>query len=284
VIGLAFDIFGSPALVAAIASLAIATLGQRFGSQRAEPFIPPVAIAIGYFLGYLALPRGWAALWPQAGRSWQWLPYLGLAAAAVGFITAAAGNRRQLLRHLTVGGLALAAAWLLTPHVPIVGLARPAIIFLLTCYLLLVAAPLQALPSRLLGHALLGLLAISAGVLAVLVGAEISFRLAQLAAIAAAALAGCLAARFFGLSSTEPSVRSVIPMFGVLAGGLAFIACVEPEQPLLPLLLVPAAPLGLWLMIVGRLASLSGKAEFAIQAAVVIVPLAVAVVWAVVAY
>ncbi len=41
--------------------------------------------------------------------------------------------------------------------------------------------------------------------------------------------------------------RSIAPIYSVLIGGMAYVGCVEPEEPLWWLLLVPAIPLAVGL-------------------------------------
>jgi len=260
-LGLALEIFGPAALVAGVTTLVVALLGPCLFSPTAnERFTFPAALAIGYCAGYAALPWSRAAFSQLAGaidarehsnlqrmwtmiapeQPWQWLPYLGVAVAAVG--TAAQG-RHWALRWLALSTTAILSGSLLTPTWAIFGVPWPASIGILSAYLLCIAAMLELLPSPLSVHALVALLALVAAVTAVCVAAAISVRFAQLASLAAAALAGCWLAGFAAGKPMEGARRGLIPIFVVLVGGVAFTACVEPERPLLALLVLPALPL-----------------------------------------
>src|SRR5207244_4034708 len=96
---------------------------------------------------------------------------------------------------------------------------------------LAIGVPLQFLPAWLLNQSIAALMAVVAALLAIATGAMVSSRLAQLAAIAAGALAGTWLAGFLGAEASDESARSLIPVFSVLVGGTAWIACVEPDPP-----------------------------------------------------
>jgi hypothetical protein len=239
-LGLALEIFGPAALVAGVTSLLIVAIVQRWlpvvGSKC---WALPVAVAFGYCAGYAALPS-WAALLPQQGRAWQWLPYLGVLAVCCAFI-----NERYRVAHwLAAASLEILSASLLTPNWPIFGLSWPASIVVLSAYLfgLFCALEFSFRRSSLKGG-FLALLSLAAAITAVGIGAALSTRLAQLAAIAATAFLGCWLATFFPARPTERTANGAIWVFTVLVGGAAFTACVEPEKPMTALLLLPALPL-----------------------------------------
>jgi hypothetical protein len=79
-------------------------------------------------------------------------------------------------------------------------------------------------------------------------GAAVAVRFGQLAAIAAGGLAGTWIAGLLSAKRGDLPVLSVIPVFAVVVGGVAWIACVEPEPAMAGLLVIPLLPLGIWLM------------------------------------
>jgi hypothetical protein len=240
-LGLALDIFGLAALVAGVTSLVVALSGARvLPPGMNERLTLPLALALGYCAGYVALPRNWAALVPQPAQSWQWLPHLAIATAAISIATV---GRHLALRLIVLIVVSVISGWLLTPTWPIFGLERPASIAILSGYIFVMTAVLGIAPPRRLSHPFIGLLALVAAIMSAWIGAAVSIRFAQLGAIAAAGLAGCWGAVFFSTRPTELAFRTLVPLYGVLVGGIAFIACVEPEPPLVALLLVPALPL-----------------------------------------
>ena len=82
-----------------------------------------------------------------------------------------------------------------------------------------------------------GVLALAAASLAVFTAAFVSVTYGQLAGIAAAGLAGCLAS---DLSRTRTaSFRGLVPAYAVLVAGTAFVGFIEPTPPL-PGILVAA--------------------------------------------
>jgi hypothetical protein len=269
-------------LAAAVAAawLARATLPANI----AERYSLGIALAVGFFLGYWLLPD-WAPLVPE--KHWQWLPYLG-AAAVLGGLTQATGVSGAE-RLLAYGVLALVAAWQLVPMWEGLQPTRPNAVPLLAGYLLLVAALLTALPDRLLGTLMVGLLTTSAGATALLIAVGVSVKYGQVAAIATAAMAGCavtsllpkLTRRASEGSADQPpnAIRGLIPVFTILVGGLAFVGGIEPSPPMPMILVAPAAPLMHWLFAAGPLARLTGSRAVAAQSAAVLLPLVIAIAW-----
>jgi hypothetical protein len=248
-ISLALDIFCWQALIAGIVSLAIAWSASRYlPTSVRDGFAFPAAAALGFFAGYALLPRDSAPLLPSQSR--DFLPYLALIAAVA---SASAAGRRPFIRWtIFLITIALAAS-LLTPTWAIFGLTRPASIVVLIVYLLLLSLTLETVPPRLTGRIYVALLSISTAALAVVVGAYLSIKFAQLAAIAAASLAGCFAAACLASQfAPQQSSRGIIPLFVVLVGGLAYVSSIEPDPPLLGFLVVPLIPLSIWLASVVR--------------------------------
>jgi hypothetical protein len=262
--GLVLEIFGPAAILSAAVALALILISQRALRGRArDPIAVPAATALAFMAGYAALPsnRGaalpairallelspaqlWAALAPD--QSWQRLPYLGVAVAIVAAIRRR-GTRAIWHQWLLPLGVSALFGWLLTPSWPVFGLNRPASIAIAMAYFLLIASPLELLPARLLGRALVPLLTLAAAIAAVVIGAEVSLRFAQLAGLATGALAGCWLARPVNIDCSEDAQRGLILVFVALIGGISLVATVEPDPPLVALLALPMTPLLAWL-------------------------------------
>jgi hypothetical protein len=249
-IGLVLEIFGPAALVAFVTALCLTWLGQRFlRAELAGRFVLPCAAAAAFFAGYLALPRSFAALVPQLGRAWIWLPYLGLVAAAGGIAPPKFGRKVSGFTAVLVMSLAGAA---LSPTWRVYGFSRFPLAGFLVFYLLAVGLALFGLP-RITGGGRSGLFLAAVCVLnAVVIGAVCSVRLAQLAALVAASITGISIALFSGSKVCEFALRRFAPLFAVLTGGISWLACVEPDPPQ-PMLL--AIPLLTWLLWVPQAAA-----------------------------
>lgn len=228
-----------------------------------------LGIAAGFFAGYLLVTPSLA---PQ--RHWQWLPYLGVAAATTG-AAGIATRASAPLRWILFLALASGSAFLLVPTWPTLQPPRLALMALLAIYFVLLMSLLDALPDRLTGSSLPLLFALSAAAVAVLVAAEVSLTYGQLAGIAAAAIAGGYLSAL--LSKQAPAARGAAPVFAILAGGVAFVGAIEPEQPVFGILLAPLAPLMLWCVAFGPLAKLNGFAAAAVQTIAVLIPLLIAI-------
>jgi len=238
--------------------------------DAAERFALPVGLAAGFFAGY-ALTVDRTALVPQ--RHWQWLPYLSCLAAILGPIGLARGvsgaERRLLL--LT---LAVIAALLLVPSWASLQPARPAWIALVAAYFAALMGLMDSLPERLTGPFFAVALAMAAAMVALLVAVEVSLVFGQLAGIATAAIGGCFVSSF--LSGQRLTGRSLIPVYVILVGGLAYVGTIEPDRPVFGILLAPAAPLTLWIFAAGPGAKLRGWSAAMAQAIAVVTLLAIA--------
>jgi hypothetical protein len=260
---------GAVALAAALVLQRI--LPERIGQRMALA----VALTAGFCAGYWLLGE-WTSLIPQRHR--QWLPWLAIAAAFVG------GSRASsYVAWIAWTLLAAASAWVLVPTWATLWPPRLVMFPLLAAYLLLLMALLAALPERLLGRLFVALLTAAAIGVALLIALGVSLKIGQVALAAAAALGGCSVAAFIpskAAQSADPgratASRGLIPIFAALIGGLAFTGTVEPQPPLPIILLAPAAPLALWLFAGGPLAKLQGWKAAALQVAVVLVPLTLA--------
>jgi len=244
-IGLALDIFGLPALAALAASITLVLLGRAVAPARPAVLLPWL-VSVSFIAGYALLPREWASWLPRQDQPWQWLPYCGLIPALAASLAALARSNR--LRWLGAISAVVVCAILLVPSWQVLGLSRWTMRCAAGIYLLIICVPLLLLPAALPGRPLMVLMSMAAVLLALGTGAMVSVRLAQLAAIAAAAFAGCCinpvqrAGR-----STEESAAGIVSIFAALVGGVAWTACIDPDPPQLMLLAFPLLPLMLWL-------------------------------------
>jgi hypothetical protein len=255
----------APAAIAATMPL----LARRvLPEDTATRYAMPLGFAAAYCAAF-ALLVDRDALIPQ--RHWHWTLYLAPIAAAIGAIAVATGLQR-VDRWLLFALVAFISAWLLVPTWPGLWPARPMAVPLLAGYLFLLGAALEPLAQRLSSGQLLAAFVPAAGCVAVLMAASVSVTLAQPAGAAAAALAGC-----WGTAYLWPDVlrgRALCLAYAVIIGGWAFIGCIEPQQPLVGLLLAPLAPLALWCCTVGPLARLRGLTAAGVQIVSVMLPLA----------
>lgn len=267
---LAIEILIYGGLVPAAISLATVLLGRVVLPEGAAGRYPAaLGLGLGFFVGYAVLP--WTPLVPA--RHWQWLPYAGAVAMAMGPIGRAGGV--SVVERLLLNALAaVVAAFLLVPTWPDLEPSRPVYVALLAAYLVALAALLEPLPVRLPGRLFLPLLAGAAACAAVMLAVFVSITFGQVAGVAAAALAGCSVAMRFGTAATL--ARSAMLWFAVIVGGCAFVGFIEPKPPLFGLLLAPAAPLALWSCAVGPLSRLRGWRAAAAQIGAVLVPLTAA--------
>jgi hypothetical protein len=239
--GLALEIFGVAAAASLVVSLVVA-IAVRLVAGRREVgrFVFPIAAALGFAAGYSLLPRDFAVWQPESSRPWTWLPYGAAVAAliAVGFQCIPAPR----VRMLADVPLAIVAAFCLTPTWEVAGMKPVFMSCVLLGYLLLVGAGFTLLAGKLPPRVVVGAMALAGLLLAIAAGVMVSTRFAQLAAISGAGLGGACAAGCFRGKADEMSAVGVVPVYVILVGGVAWIACVEPDPPQWALLLVPLLP------------------------------------------
>jgi hypothetical protein len=278
----AVNAIATPTVVAlAAAAILHRVLPEKLGQR--------IGLAVGLAAGFCA--ACWLmGEWPLAPeRPRQWLPWLALAGAFVGWTfgpsTLPDGRTGgpSYVAWLAGAGLAIVSAWLLVPAWESLWPPRVIAIPLVAAYLLAVMALLAALPDRLLGRLFVSLLALAAVMLALLIAIGVGFTMAEVAAAAAAGLGGCAVAAVLPLpkppdveSARAVRSRGLVPVFAVLAVGFAYVGMIDPIEPVPIILLAPSAPLMLWLFAAGPLAKLRGWKAAALQIAAVLLPLAVA--------
>jgi hypothetical protein len=283
--GIAVDILYNLVLPFALALLVAALCTRSLPGDAAARWRLAAGAASGIALGYVLLPE-WAPLSPE--RHWQWLPYLAIAAAILGAI--ASGDRvsfweRALVRAI----LSAVAALAIVPFWESLQPPRTISVPLLGCYFYLLITLIAAVPQQLQGRTFTALLTLSAITTTLVVAIEVSLKFGHLGAVLFSSFAGVAACGlFFPLRSTEasdasPSIalsnRSLVALYGVAIGGLAFVGAIEKAPPATPLLVLPAAPLVLWLFAFGPLRRLTGVSAIALKVLAVLLVTAAAIVW-----
>jgi MFS family permease len=235
-----------------------------------------VSVALGFLAGFVAgyilLPE-WAELRPS--RHWHWLPWISLAAGVTGVLGFCAP---RTIKWVLVVATTIVAAWFLVPTWASLSPPRPIWLTGLSAGLLLLIGLSEPLPTRIGGRLALGLLGITAAAVALTIAACISLTYARIAGLAACALAGVWAAVWLRRTDSDLAVRAAVPAIQVAVGGVAFVACIEPDPPQYCLLLLPAATLGVWLGEQRSLRKLAGRKRMAVQLASVLAVLLVAAV------
>jgi hypothetical protein len=254
-------------VIPALAAVALFILiGWLWPREVARRYRCGVAFTVGMFIGLVLLPSS-TTLAPS--QFWDWLPYLGILAAFLSGLTRAEGVTRSE-RWTTVYVIAPIAAWMIVPKWPELVPSWQVQWAGLSLAIMLVTALLHPLPQLLPGRAFSWWLMLAAATTSVLLFDQ-SETFGMLAALPAGALAGCAAASLF--VRELPDWRSIVLPYVIVVLGYAYTGAVYPSEPQWLLVLVPIAPLALWICSVGPLARTSGARAVAIQAACVIVPL-----------
>jgi hypothetical protein len=164
------------------------------------------------------------------------------------------------------------AAWMIVPQWPALVPAWQIQWAGVSLAIMLLTALLHPLPQMLPGRALPWWLMLAlAATSALLFDQSETFGL--LAAIPTGALAGCAVAALF--ARELPDWRSLVLPYVVVLVGYAYTGAVYPTEPKWLMLLLPLAPLALWICSVGPFARLTGVRAIAVQAASVVVPLGI---------
>ena len=263
-------------LAPAVAALLVFVIWRLLGGRgTAERVAGAQAAAAGFLVAYLLFP--WTKTPPV--EHWQWLPWLGLAAAATGPAAAADGARwvDRLALRLVLG---LAAAWALVPTWAETRLLHVAV---LGGGLVLLCLALDGLPARVSGAALSWSLCASAGAGAFVIAVSGILSFAQLGGASAAALGGIAVGSL--LVRREMPLRGSADVFAVLVGGVLYAGWLGgsfSRVPMVSFVLPAVAPACLWVCTARGSVNRSPLTKFATGLAAVGVPLAVAVAWAVV--
>ena len=211
-----------------------------------------MATLSGFLVGYGLLKLApWA---PEA--HWHWLPYLFIAAAVVGPVACAVGvnHVERLLLYLLV---AVVAAWFLVPTWEDLDPSRRIHCVVFVVYVVVLASLLEPLAIRLLGPLLPIVFWATMTTAAVVLALSGSLRFAQIALAGAGSLFGVLLVACFRRHTNH--VTGLVLLFSVMTVGLMLVGRVNSfsEVPLASYLLVPAAPLSLWLGVTGPLTQMT---------------------------
>ena len=264
----AIDIGLRCGLIPAAAALAVfLAVGWLWAPDVARRYRAGIAFAFGVFIGFVLLPET-KTLAPA--QFWEWLPHLGVLAAFVAGVTRAAGVTRGE-RWTAVYLFSAVAAWLIVPQWQELMPPWPVQWVCLAVGMIVLTALLMPLPQRLPGRAFPWWLVLTAATTSVLMMEQVSETFGRLAALPAGALAGCGIATL--LSKELVDWRSLVLPFATVVGGYAFTGYVYPTTPVRPMLLLPLAPLALWMCTLEPLARLAGVRAVAFQAICVLTPL-----------
>jgi hypothetical protein len=260
------------ALLPLVVSIAMPLVCRRWMPQSmARRYALPVALSAGFVATYGCLePAEWLPT-----RHWHWMPYIALSAMIVGPISIARGVW-MLERCLLTLIVAIISASVLVPTWASLEPTRKWYVCFLASYLFVLATCLPPLADRVSPKILLPLLLAIGLMLAVLILAIASVGLGLLAGIMSSALLGSGLVAYWYRDSL--SLQSLVFVFSILAGGVAFVGYIDPDPPLKGLLLLPASPLALWLVEAAPRPKKSRVHAIA-QMSAVVVPLLVGVVW-----
>jgi hypothetical protein len=258
------------AVIPAIAALAaFFTIGWLWPSDVVSRYRAGAAFAVGIFVGFVLLPST-SSLIPS--EYVEWIPYLGLLAALAAGLTLANGVLRWE-RWVAIYLVSFAAALLIVPTWPELAPARPIQIAVLAIGMTTLAALLLPLPERLPGAVVPSWLLVAAAATSGLILLEQSETVGRPAALPAGALAGCIAAATIVKSPVAWS--GLIFPYAVVAGGYAYLGAIYPVTPLWSLLIMPIAPLALWISVVGPWAQTSGLRALILQSICVLTPIVI---------
>lgn len=259
----------APASVAMMILVTLPRIVRTFDHHRSAP---PIALWLGFELAYWSLPLG-----PVAPAShWQWLPYIVTAATIVGLVSQVFG-RKLWQRGLAFLVCAAAGGYLLTPTWNDLQPSRSVyIIFwaiLVTAISLGIRIPFRTSPEqRQTTYSVAIVLFATFSAAAVLLLLADSLRFSQMALALAGASAGILAAVVLRLSrfSFELTVYpTVVSLCGLMmVGRMNSFSAV----PWISYLLLPLAPLGMWVV---RRSSVQAWTGWRQAAALVTVPLVI---------
>jgi hypothetical protein len=241
-----------PALVSTVVAAAMRRKSAGGASRR---IAAAFACAAGFFTGF-------ALLHPEdlnPADFWHRLPWLGAFAAALSSIlsaiplTSKANRAGRWMLHLVI---ALGAAWILVPAFPRMDPSRGMHIAVFGAGLFALTVLLDRLAERSSGAVLAGSMSLAALCGAALLAANVSLVFGALAGVAFAALAGCWVVAL--RHGDENSIRSAVPVYAVLVGGIMLAGALYARMLRVPCALVPAAPLALYICEIGPLKRLAG--------------------------
>lgn len=262
-------------LAPAAISMAVTWAILRFvPGDVARHYAAAAGCGIGFFGGFAILET--AAIKPTA--TWHWLPWCGAIALSIGPVGLAEGVRtsERWALHL---GLALAAALLLVPGWAALLPVRGWYIAAFAAGIGGLSILLDGLAKRVSGSMLSASLCLTAFCGAMVLAIAVSLRFGQLAGALAATLGGCFLVIRIKKPQSDGPLRGAVPVYAILMGGLILAGFLVPREPPLGLVLIPFAPLALWLCEFGPPSRLSGRRSVLVRLAALSLPLGLASVW-----
>jgi hypothetical protein len=263
----------APAIVAGV----VLVLLRRFlPSELADRFAATVAVLSGFLTGYELL--GLAPWMPTT--HWHWLPYAMLGAAVIGPVAEGGGAFKRVFSHMV---MAVAAAWMLVPTWDDLDPSRTIYLVVIVVYVIGLASLLEPLVKRFPGPLLPAILWATMTTAAVVLALSGSLRFAQITLAGAAALFGLMLVAC--LKRDVNMLTGISSVFSVMAVGSLLIGRVNSfsEVPLASYMLVPVAPLLLWVCTTGPLSRLTSVKRSFVYASLPIVLLVGSVLLAAVA-
>ena len=236
------DILYGGAMPAFVAGLLMLILRWLLPDAFEKRYTVVIAFVTGFFVGY-----GMLSLSPWIPTAhWHWLPWMLLAATVVGPVSCANGVAR-IERWLLYALLALGVGWMLVPTWEDLEPARWIQLICFALYVVGWVAIMQPVERRSAGPLLPAVLSVTLAAAAIILALSGSLRFAQIAGAGAAAMAGIFLVNCW---DREPGRLSGFGLvFAILVIGSLLVGRVNSfsDVPLVSYLLVPLAPLGLWL-------------------------------------
>lgn len=266
------------------AALATALVCGRLGGERVRSVVgAALPVVVGFCAGCWLLHE-LPMFAPK--RHWHWIPLLSVLTIAPAAMAARlcdttkpplARRSVYLLVALAVA-FAAACAWRLTPTWKSLAATRWIWIGALTVYFSLLGARIESLCQRLGTARMLNQMSLAMLCTVATIGTMVSVVYGAHACLAAAAVSGVWLAASSGFVGRTPGGAGFV--YALLAGGWAFVGCIEPRQPLFAVMLMPLAPLAMELRASGPLSRVRGGAGVLVETGVVVAVLAVAAVMA----
>jgi hypothetical protein len=261
-------------VIPAVGALAVfVAVSWLWPPELARRYRSGLALSLGVFIGFVLLPDT-KTLAPE--QFWEWFPPLGVLAALLAGLTRAEGVRRGE-RWSAMYIFAAISASLIVPHWAELVPAWPVQWAWFAVGIVALTALLMPLPELFSAVGFPWWLMLAAAATSALMMDQVSVIFGKLAALPAGALAGCGIAAFFFKAPID--WRSLMLPYSILVGGYAYTGHVYPTTPVRAMLLLPLAPLMLWLCARGPLARLSGARAIAVHALLVLAPLLIVAVY-----
>jgi hypothetical protein len=264
-----------PVIVSAGVLLALRQLSSPGLNDR---YSASVAMLCGFLSGYALLELGpWH---PDA--HWHWLPYAMLSAALVGPVCCVTGVN-SIERGAMYALLAVAVGSLLVPTWEDLDPTRPTYLIGFVAYVTLLTGLMDPLAKRLRGPSIPIAMWATITAVSIVLAISGSLRFAQIGISGAGAMFGimlcaCVVAEVSSLQGLSLGF-AILTVGGLLIGQVNSFS----DVPWISYLIIPVAPLSLWITTVGPLSQPTGVKRMVINAVLVATVLGIGVATAVVA-